>query len=77
MGKIPELFTTGSTYWTAQGPCRVNDNGTITLRTADYYNYGDYYVRGVYDEWYWNEKPLYSITPSGNNFTYTLGDMPR
>lgn len=76
-GKIPELFTTGSTYWTAQGPCRVNDNGTITLRTADYYNYGDYYVRGVYDEWYWNEKPLYSITPSGNNFTYTLGDMPR
>lgn len=76
-GKIPVLFTIGSTYWTAQGPCTVNSNGTITLVTANNDNFDTYYVRGVYDEWYWENYPQYTITPTGNNYTYTLGDVPR
>lgn len=71
-GKIPVLFTRGSAYWTAQGACTVNNNGTITLTTET-----SAFVRGVYDEWFWEEYPQYSIKPTGNNYTYTLGDMPR
>lgn len=76
-GKIPKLFTDNSTYWTAQGPCKVNGDGTITQVTANNNTYGSYYVRGVYDEWYWEEKTDYVITPTGNNYTFTWGDMPR
>lgn len=76
--KIPVLFTIGSTYWTAQGPCTVNSNGTITQVTATDYEYGEYYVRGVYDEWYWEREEKFVLTPNNNGrFTYTLGDMPR
>lgn len=75
-GKIPILFTetTGNLkgYWTAQGVCRVNRDGTIQLTNSTTGS-----VRGIYDEWYWEQYPQYSITPSGNNYTYTLGDMPR
>lgn len=76
-GKIPVLFSPGSEYWTAQGPCTVNSDGTIKLVTVTNNSYGNYYVRGVYDEWYWEQYPQYSIKPTGTNYTYTLGDMPR
>lgn len=76
--KIPVLFTIGSTYWTAQGPCRVNSDGTITQVASTYYEYGTYFVRGVYDEWYWEKEKDFILPPNDNgNFTYTLGDMPR
>lgn len=73
-GKIPVLFNSGSTYWTAQGACTVNTNGTLNLSGS---TTGSHYVRGVYDEWYWEQYPQYSIKPTGTNYTYTLGDMPR
>ncbi len=72
--KIPVLFAIGSNYWTAQGQCTVNSDGTITL--SDNTN-STCFVRGVYDEWFWEEKSDYVITPNGNNYTYTLGDMPK
>lgn len=74
--KIPVLFNSGANYWTAQGRCTVNDDGTITLNT-NISNNTTAYVRGVYDEWYWEQYPQYSIKPSGTNYSYTLGDMPR
>lgn len=74
LGKIPELFTVGNAYWTAQGPYRVNSNGTITPVTANNNQYGNYPVRGVYDEWYWENYPQYSIS---SPYSYTLGDVLR
>lgn len=73
-GKIPVLFNSGSTYWTAQGACTINRNGSLTLSTG---NRTTCFVRGVYDEWYWEQYPQYSISPMGTNYTYTLGDVPR
>ena len=73
-GKIPVLYSTNTYYWTAQGACLVNADGTITLNTSQTNNV---YCRGVYDEWYWEQYPQYSISPNGTNYTYTLGDMPR
>ncbi len=73
-GKIPVVFNSGSTYWTAQGACTINRNGSLTLSTG---NRTTCFVRGVYDEWYWEQYPQYSISPMGTNYTYTLGDVPR
>lgn len=73
-GKIPVLYSSGTYYWTAQGACLVNSDGTITLNTS---RTDDVYCRGVYDEWYWEQYPQYSISPTGTNYTYTLGDVPR
>lgn len=76
--KIPVLFNVNGKYWTAQGLCTVNKDGTISLSRGDNNrNNGTGYVRGVYDEWYWEKEPLYTLTPTGSVFTYTLGDMPR
>lgn len=84
-GKIPMLFNhypngsnTASScyYWTAQGLYRVNSDGTLT-KVADT-NTG--YVKGIYDEWYWEQFPApYSVLTPNNNGTYTykLGDIPR
>lgn len=73
-GKIPLLFNNNINYWTAQGACRINGDGTITLQP----NTTTAYVRGIYDEWFWEQyNDLYFITPNGTNYTYTLGDMPR
>lgn len=74
-GKIPVLFSIRSSYWTAQGKCTINRDGTITLDTS---TTGTAYVRGVYDEWYWENETDYVLKPGTNgNYTYTLGDMPR
>lgn len=73
--KIPVLFSIGYSYWTAQGKCTINRDGTITLNTS---TTGSAYVRGVYDEWYWENETDYVLKPGTNgNYTYTLGDMPR
>lgn len=71
-GKIPLLYDNRD-YWTAQGIYNVNTNGTLTPVN----NATNAYVRGVYDEWFWEQYPQYSISPTGTNYTYTLGDMPR
>lgn len=74
-GKIPLLFSLDFDYWTAQGLCTVNSNGTISLKGTS----GNGYVRGVYDDWYWEQFPApYSVlTPTNNIYTYTLGDIQR
>ena len=82
--KIPVLFSVNNYYWTAQGPCLINSDGTITLSpdkasfTDSFFGGGsEVYARGVYDEWYWEKETDYTISPNGTNYTYTLGDMPR
>lgn len=67
-GKIPALFNSGVRYWTAQGAYTVNNDGTLTSSNST-----SAYVRGVYDEWYWEQYPQYSGTAG----TYQLGDMPK
>lgn len=67
-GKIPALFNSGVPYWTAQGAYTVNNDGTLTSSNST-----SAYVRGVYDEWYWEQYPQYSGTAG----TYQLGDMPK
>lgn len=76
-GKIPYLFTRGSRYWTAQGLFTVdnNNNGTITTSSNT-----TGFVKGVYDEWYWDyyTNSKYNITPNNNGaYLYRLGDIPR
>lgn len=73
-GKIPALFSTGATYWCAQGSfIPNNNNGTVTPDSNDYYeNDGGNSVRCVYDEWYWG-----SEAPLTGNKTFTWGDYPR
>lgn len=81
-GKIPMLFNhypngnnTASDcyYWTAQGLYRVNSDATLTKVSNS--NSGG--VKGIYDEWYW-ENSQYNLTSNSNgNYTYTLGDVPR
>lgn len=70
-GKIPHLFTDYSTqsscYWTAQGPCRYYNNGTITKS----YNTTSAAVRCVYDDWYWGSERD-SRTKNGNVYTYFI-----
>lgn len=73
---IPDLFNldTSSGYVTAQGAF-VYDNKTKELKesTATYF-----YVRGVYDEWYWENVKNYVLKPTEDNvYNYTLGDVPR
>ena len=81
-GKIPMLFNhypdgnrqaSNCYYWTAQGLYRVNSDATLT-KIGDG---NDGFVKGIYDEWYW-ENSQYQITAGTNgNYTYTLGDVPR
>lgn len=74
-GYIPDLFTTGSEsgYITAQGAFIVNADGSLTASTATHY-----YVRGVYDEWYWEQETEYALKPTEDGvYNYTLGDVPR
>lgn len=60
-------------YWTAQGLYRVNSDATLTKVSNS--NSGG--VKGIYDEWYW-ENSQYNLTSNSNgNYTYTLGDVPR
>lgn len=75
-GKIPLLFTSGGNYWTAQGRCTVNSNGTLSL-TTNVSNYTTAYVRGVYDEWYWENSNYKIDAANDGTYTYTLGDVPR
>lgn len=73
-GYIPTLFTLSSSsgYVTAQGAF-VYENGELKESTKN-----TYYVRGVYDEWYWENISDYVLKPTDDGFyNYTLGDVPR
>lgn len=74
-GKIPLLFNIGASYWTAQGLCRINNDGTITLSTS---TTDEGYVKGVYDDWYWDQYPQYTPPQNANGtFPFRWGDVPR
>ena len=63
---IPQLFTSGSRYWTSAGAVTYNDNITLNNNTSAY-------VRCVYDEWYWKN----SSQPTVNKAVFTWGDEQR
>ena len=71
--KIPTLFSKDGNYFCAQGQVHIPDgDGEITLTT----NNSNYQmsVRCVYDEWYWEKFPEYSINKDTG---YRFGDMPK
>ena len=63
---IPQLFTSGSRYWTSAGAVTYNDDITLNNNTSAY-------VRCVYDEWYWKN----SSQPTVNKAVFTWGDEQR
>ena len=63
---IPQLFTSGSHYWTSAGAVTYNDDITLNNNTSAY-------VRCVYDEWYWKN----SSQPTVNKAVFTWGDEQR
>lgn len=69
---IPKLFD--GTYLTAQGPYKVDPvNKTVTKSDET-----TFAVRGIYDEWYWEEEKNYVLqTNSSGGYDFTWGDMPR
>lgn len=78
-GKIPYLFTRGSSYWTAQGLCQVLDDGSGKISLNTNTNVTGY-VKGVYDDWYWEQFPAsYSVLTPDNKgeYSYRWGDIPR
>ena len=64
-GRIPPLFNTGGTYWSAQSAVTVNSNGTVSISSAR-----SAFARCVYDEWYWGSE---TVTKT----TFTWGDEER
>ena len=65
-GVIPQLFTSGSRYWTSAGAVTYNNDISLNNNT-------EAYVRCVYDEWYWKN----SSRPTVDKAVFTWGDMPR
>lgn len=64
-GRIPTLFNSGGTYWSAQSAVTVNENGTVSISNAT-----TAFARCVYDEWYWGSE---TVTKT----TFTWGDAER
>ncbi len=76
-GKIPVLFSIGSTYWCAQGAYKVNSDGTLTEVKNFSVSFNLPYVRAVYDEWYWEKETNYVLqNNSSGGYDFTWGDMP-
>lgn len=73
-GKIPHLFTVGSSYWTAQGAYSVDSKGVVSKSNSD-----ECFIRSVYDEWYWNQfADTYQLHKnSDGGYDFTFGDLPR
>jgi len=71
-GVIPILFN--GTYLTAQGPYKVDpDNKTVTKSTESTFS-----VRGIYDEWYWEQESDYVLQKnSSGGYDFTWGDVKR
>lgn len=66
-GKIPTLLSKGSQYWTAGGYVTISNSGAPE---PSYETNGRYWVRCVYDEWYWKN----TTYPTVNTTTFTWGD---
>lgn len=63
---MPALYTTSSQYWYAHGHGAPQSNGTVAKNLNDN---DSYYIRCVYDEWYWND--------NCNKTTFTWGDKAQ
>lgn len=61
--KIPPLFSSGMSYWSAQGCIQVNNNKQVVSSTST-----TGLVRCVYDTWYWG-------TGQENRTQYVYGDV--
>lgn len=74
---IPRLFMVsgeGYGYMTAQGSYIINEDGTISEASQK----DKSYVRGIYDEWYWDLQKDYVLNPTNEGvYNYTFGDVPR
>lgn len=66
-GKIPTLLSKGSQYWTAGGYVTISNSGAPML---SHEKSGSYYVRCVYDEWYWKNTEHSTVSTT----TFTWGD---
>ena len=63
---MPALYTTSSQYWYAHGHGAPQSNGTVAKNLNDN---DSYFIRCVYDEWYWND--------NCNKTTFTWGDKAQ
>lgn len=52
LNMMPALYTTSSQYWYAHGHGNPQSDGTVAMNLNEN---GNYYIRCVYDEWYWND----------------------
>lgn len=66
-GKIPILLSKGSNYWIAGGYVTISNSGAPE---PSYETNGRYWVRCVYDEWYWKN----TTYPTVSTTTFTWGD---
>lgn len=77
-GKIPELFSPGDGYWSAQGYVPIPKGTTTVTLSATQSNNATRAVRCVYDEWFWEEfKPASDKSFSSYYTTFTWGDRPK
>ena len=74
-GYIPSLFSSGTTYWHANGSVTPNSGGTVSTSTS---TSGDNTVRCVYDDWYWENSYYPRMSSLGNHpdkySQFTWGD---
>lgn len=74
---IPTLFKesdSGTGYLTAQGPFRIVSGKLVATDVG----ITKHYVRGIYDEWYWEQQTDYVLQKDANGvYNYTFGDIPR
>lgn len=76
-GKIPILFSQNVYYLTAQGGYKVNVVNNKAVVTGSSQT-TDLAVRGVYDEWYWEQYPQYELQQNASGgYDFTWGDVPR
>lgn len=72
-GMIPRLLEKGGRYWTAHGLYTIQNDGSLIKSTST-----TGFVRCVYDDWYWDVYPQYTLEPNADgSFVFTFGDMPR
>lgn len=64
-GKIPSLFSSGTTYWHATGSVTPNQNGNVTTNTST--SGSNNTVRCVYDDWYWEHSTWPRMASRGDH----------
>ena len=69
-GKIPPLFSSGTSYWCNNGKVTPTSGGDVTI---SYETGGTGSTRPVYDEWYWEHADVYRLDVNNRN-TFTWGD---